>query len=577
MKRLNKLRNDLQSLSLKSRIAILFAISTFIPLMFTVLFSYHTMSTILTNKLHTNFNSNLHQISLTIENTINDMNYVSQQIDFSENIQFRLKTYLKMEDSLEKTRLYEDIKNELNLITFSNPNIGLSLIYVEKENKYLFNSHGVKDEFHLRNQPLFIKGYKIDNFGPHVSMERYNDKYVLSTVRQLDMDYENHVYLYMESNLDLTRNIVEKDNVLNHTSYLLLNKQNEVIYSEEQEEFPLQTPFFREEHLDEDGTRNGYYWFKQTTDRGWSVVSLISIAQYKQEINQWMILMLYMAILFVLVSLIVGLLLWKTFYRPLHQLNSEIKLMSNHNFASEVVSTKIPEFVDLLSHFRKMKKQITNLIQAIEQKERNRADLEVEKLLHQINPHFLMNTLDTARWLAVAGNKEEVTHLLTALNKLLYYNMGKLGNSSTLNQEIDSVKQYLELQQIRYDFDYKIELFIADSLLESSVPRFILQPIVENSIYHGLEDDGSIRIAITNDPHNMMIKVSDNGRGMSEEDIQRVWQKDQQKEKGMGIGLHYVKQILDRTYEGRASIDIFSSTNDGTDVVLTIPIGEEFS
>src|SRR5699024_5332153 len=145
------------------------------------------------------------------------------------------------------------------------------------------------------------------------------------------------------------------------------------------------------------------------------------------EVNQWMASMVYIAILFVLVSLIVGLLLWRTFYKPLNQFNYEIKLMRSNNFHSKIVKTKIPEFVDLIKQLRKMKRQIVHLIKEIERKEKKRADLEVEKLVHQINPHFLMNTLDTARWLAVLGDKKELTHLLTSLNKLLYYNMGKLG------------------------------------------------------------------------------------------------------------------------------------------------------
>src|SRR5690554_1755361 len=157
------------SLSLKSRIALLLSIGTLVPLVFTAIFSYNTMSTILKNKLYSTFNSDLQQIRRTLENTINDMNYVSQQIYFSENIRHKLNSYLKDENSYEQTALYNDINKELNLISFSNPNIGLSLIYIENDDQYLFNSQGVKEEFTIRNEPLLIKGYKIDNFGPHES------------------------------------------------------------------------------------------------------------------------------------------------------------------------------------------------------------------------------------------------------------------------------------------------------------------------------------------------------------------------------------------------------------------------
>ncbi len=577
MKKLFNLKRLIQfysSLSLKSRIALLLSIGTLIPLIFTAFFSYNTMSTILKNKMYSTFNSDLQQIRLSMENTINDMNYVSQQIYFSENIRYKLNSYLELEESYERTALYNDINKELNLISFSNPNIGLSLIYIENDDQYLFNSQAVEKEFSIRNEPLLIEGYKINNFGPHFSMERFNENYVLSTVRKLDIDSKDDAYLYIESNLNLAKDIIEIENVLNHTNYLLINKDNQIIYSENQEYFPKNTIFYDNNEKENHGTLNGFYWFKESADRGWSIVSLISIAQYEQEVNQWVILMINLVILFVLISLIVGLLLWKTIYKPLKQFNSEIKLMSNNNFHSEIVSTSIPEFVELTHHFRSMKKQIMNLIEEIKIKERNRADLEVEKLMHQINPHFLMNTLDTARWLSISGDRNEVTHLLSTLNKLLYYNMGKLGHLSTLAEEIDSMEQYLQLQQIRYDFTYTINNHIDEELLDSSVPRFILQPLVENSIYHGLVDDGKITVTVNRLGNQMILMVSDNGRGISKENIIKLLNEpaaDQQKN-GMGIGLNYVKRIIERTFGDTASIEIRSEIDKGTTVILKIPM-----
>lgn len=571
-----KLINKFKKMSLKGRIAILFAVSTFFPLLFTVVFSYHTMSSILTNKLNTTFNSNLSQIRLTLENTVDDMNYVSQQIDFSENINITLQNYLEMEDSLEKKQLYEEIKNELNVITFSNPNIGLSLLYIEEEDSYVFNSHWAKDDFTLRNEPLFIKGYKIDNFGPHVSMERFNNKSVLSTVRELSINYPQNVYLYIESNLDLTKNILETDNVINDTSYLILDENKKIIYTEQEEAFSVSQTFHPKSDTNY-GTTDGYYWFREDTERGWSIVSLISISQYNEEINQWIIMMMYIAILFVMISLVVGLLLWKTFYKPLNQFNREVKLMGDSNFHSEIVQTSIPEFMELTHRFRYMRKQISTLITEIELKERNRADLEVEKLLHQINPHFLMNTLDTARWLAVSGEKNQVIHLISSLNKILYYNMGKLGQSSTLKDELESMEQYLQLQQIRYDFIYHININLDHDLLTTSVPRFILQPIVENSIYHGLVEDGQIDVNIQLHHNEIMIEIKDDGRGMSRKKINKILHTDQLEEKkqGMGIGLNYVKRILERTYNHKARIEIISILDHGTSVILYIPNGGE--
>ncbi len=415
------------------------------------------------------------------------------QINFSENLNYNLQTYLELPQSYERVKISEDIRKELNVITFSNPGIGLSLMYWEDQQEFLFNNHGVKQEFTLQIKPLLIEGYNINTFGPHISMERYKDKYVLSTIRKLDSINSNHLYFYLESNLDLTKDLLEVDNVLDDASYLILDKDNRIIYNENSS-FKQGDIFTKNKQGF--GRQNGYYWFEEPTRRGWDIIALIPIAQYDQEINQWIILMLYITILFVCISLVMAFLLWKTFYRPLNDFQHEIKLMENSNFHSEVVETNIPEFKNLINQFRSMRKQIVQLIKEIEVKEKIRADLEVEKLMHQINPHFLMNTLDTARWLSVSGEKAELTNLLTWLNKILYYNMGKLGTLSTLNEELEAMEQYLKLQKIRYDFEYSTTINVKEGVLQSPVPRFILQPLVENAIYHGLGDEGEIRVII---------------------------------------------------------------------------------
>src|SRR5699024_7028827 len=229
----------------------------------------------------------------------------------------------------------------------------------------------------------------MNTYGPHISMERYKDKYVMSTSRKLDVNYANDIYIYLESNLDLTKDLLEVDNVMNDAEYILLDDTSHVIYSENKA-FPLESTFDGDDKGY--GEYNGFYWFEEKTKRGWSIIALIPISQYNQEMNQWVILMIYIVILFVFISLIVALLLWKTLYKPLNELRHEIKIMGNNNFHSKIVKTRIPEFVDLIKRFRNMRTQIVSLIKEIEQKERKHADLEVEKLKHQINPHFLMNT-----------------------------------------------------------------------------------------------------------------------------------------------------------------------------------------
>jgi two-component system sensor histidine kinase YesM len=203
--------------------------------------------------------------------------------------------------------------------------------------------------------------------------------------------------------------------------------------------------------------------------------------------------------------------------------------------------------------------------------------LEVEKLLFQINPHFIHNTLDTVRWLARLNGQEQIERLVSILNKVLYYNMGK-GGTATLGREIACLNDYVELQQIRYDFQFEVDIQAGDELMDVPIPRFILQPLVENSLYHGLGDDGWIEVKAGFEGEDCIrIEVKDNGLGMHVEEIRRLLDSgiEERRKTGMGIGIHYVNRMIKVQYGDRASLTINSELGIGTSIVLLIPITDE--
>ena len=307
------------------------------------------------------------------------------------------------------------------------------------------------------------------------------------------------------------------------------------------------------------------------------MVSVIAKTDFNKEKNQWILQISLVSFIFLAVTIFLAWLLWKMVYRPMRQLQTEIMAMSRAQSKTRVVKTRIPEFDYLLNQFHKMKKQIWRLFKEIEHKEKQRVDLEVEKLLYQINPHFLMNTLDTVHWLAVMNNQNEIDRLIQALNKLLHYNLGKLGESSTIEEEIDAMKQYLLLQQIRYDFQFDVRIEVGQDMLKKPVPRFILQPLVENSLYHGLRasDDGYIHVIVK---MNIGIEISihDNGAGMSEETIRKLLNEQtvEKQKVGMGIGMNYVKRMIESRYGNEAKLEIHSEIGKGTSIYLTLPMNE---
>ncbi|MCF2720452.1 histidine kinase [Paenibacillus sp. UKAQ_18] len=566
-------------MTLKKRIFLLFFLSAFIPFISIFVISYYTIDSIFANKINDGIRSNLQQVTSSLENSINNLNHVTQQLSYRGTLGKKLDEVLKPSSNIfELIEARDELKNELNVVTFTNPNIGLTLYYFQKEGTTQFANFPIKDRFSPESLPVLFKSYGIAYYGPHISMNRFDDQLVLSAMRKVQLPQRDDVYIYVESGFRLTQDILDYNQYKGALSHLILNGEGNIVYSEIPETMKVGENFSSlSKGTAKDGISRDYHWFKEDTSQNWSVISVISQAKYQQEKNQWLLQILLVALFFFGFTVFLAWLLWKTVYKPLGLFHSEINGMSqNPQKAGSQIRTQIPEFDFLLGEFSNMQHQIGDLFKEVQQKEKIRADLEVEKLLYQINPHFLMNTLDTVHWLAVMNGQGEIDKLVQSLNKLLYYNLGKLGQVSTMEEEIDALRQYLILQQIRYDFEFDVRISADDQVLQIPVPRFILQPLVENSLYHGLSDEGFIQIEVTL-AKTLNILIQDNGAGMTEEAIQRLLNNRiaEHKKVGMGIGLNYVHRMLRAQYGDQAQLVIESELGTGTSILLILPIKGE--
>lgn len=569
-------------MTLKKRIFLLFFLSAFIPFISIFAISYYTIDSIFANKIDDGIRSNLQQVTSSLENSITNLNHVTQQLSYSGTLGKKLDEVLKPSSNIfELIETRDELKSELNVVTFTNPNIGLTLYYFQKDSSTQFGNFPIKDRFSPESLPVLSKAYGITYYGPHVSMNRFDDQLVLSAMRKVKLPQRDDVYIYVESGFHLAQDILGYNQYKGDLSHLILDGEGNIVYSEIPEAMKVGENFSSlSKGAASDGIARGHHWFRQDSTQNWSVVSVISQAKYQQEKNQWLLQILLVALFFLGFTVFLAWLLWKMVYKPLGLFHSEINGMSqNPQTEGSQTRTQIPEFDFLLGEFSNMQHQIGDLFKEVQQKEKIRADLEVEKLLYQINPHFLMNTLDTVHWLAVMNGQGEIDKLVQSLNKLLYYNLGKLGQVSTMEEEIDALRQYLILQQIRYDFEFDVRISADEQVLQIPVPRFILQPLVENSLYHGLSDEGFIQIEVTR-KETLNIMIQDNGAGMTEEAIERLLNNRvaEHQKVGMGIGLNYVHRMLQAQYGDQAQLVIESELGTGTSILLILPIkGEDIS
>ncbi|CAM4189170.1 sensor histidine kinase [Lederbergia lenta] len=276
----------------------------------------------------------------------------------------------------------------------------------------------------------------------------------------------------------------------------------------------------------------------------------------------------------------------KRITRPVIKLTEAAQELSMGRFDLKIEVDSDDEISFLAKMFDKMRININNYLSEIKQKAQLEHELQQSKLLlqesqlhslqSQINPHFLYNTLDILSKKAYLEGSEETSDLLVSVAGLLRYNLNKLENSAALFEEVQVLKQYIDIQYARFTDRLHFHMEIDESCLGVKIPRLTLQPIIENAVIHAIEpneDGGIISFCVKDGIDHVRIEMEDNGPGMTEEKIKQILQVNNNKGEGhfTGIGINNVVKRLNLFYNRNDVFDMESSPGKGTKVILKIP------
>lgn len=235
----------------------------------------------------------------------------------------------------------------------------------------------------------------------------------------------------------------------------------------------------------------------------------------KQLIESSLILALIVFVLTLLVSIFVS----KKISKPIIYLIGEIKKTDKKLYKIESLPQASSEIQILTKEYNNLIDRIFVLTEDIEKKEEQKRTYQVKALQSQINPHFLYNTLDTILWLVEFGENEKAIKVTKNLGMLLRNSLNIDEDFVKLDKEIEHAKNYLDIQKIRYDNKFTYEFIKKIETSSLYVPKLILQPIIENAIYHGIREKKSksyIKIIVEKNPEYLIIKIIDNGLGPKE-------------------------------------------------------------
>ena len=567
--------------SLKKRLIIILILSSVIPLILIGYISYISIYSLLNNNIESGIQSNLKQINTSLESTFGTLEDSSLYLAIdNDRITQNLKAYTATDDLMLKYELKKEIGENVALVNTINSNLGLILFLSDKKNEVILGNNSIKKDFDFGNIPVLTNIGSLKYHILHVSAQNGSGDLVFSVSRNVRLDSDELLDIYMEMKFQPFEKLLESQQYDLKVSHILASDKGEIVYSQSEKDFQTGETLninLLDSLEKTDEIKENYYIFSQKSRQGWYTIAAIEKDVYNYEIIRWKTRVILFAAVSIFISLLLALVIWNAVYKPLKNINGEIKLMAQSEFTSNVKETGISEFDDLLKQFQQMKIRIVELFREIEEKEHKKRVVEVEKLLHQINPHFLHNTLSTIQWMARMNGQKDIDQLVMLFTRVLHYNLGKEGAMVLLSEEIDTLKDYLELQRMRYDNTLDVKINIADDTLDEQIPRFILQPIVENALYHGLlGEDGEIEISAEKKGQRLVVTIRDNGVGMSEKEINGLLagKRDENQKGGIGIGLNYVKEILDVYYDGKAYLDIESKIDFGTVFTLNLCVSK---
>lgn len=258
-----------------------------------------------------------------------------------------------------------------------------------------------------------------------------------------------------------------------------------------------------------------------------------------------------------------------------------VHLVQKGNLDVRIKEAGNDEFGELGLQINKMLDRINLLMEDSIKRELLVKDSEIRALQNQINAHFIYNVLESVKMMAEVEEKYAIADAVTALGKLLRYSMKWVSKNVTVSEEIDYIKNYLALINLRFDYEIYLSLNIPDIIYEQEIPKMSLQPIIENAIYHGIEEiaeDTSIYIKGILSENYCIIEITDSGKGMSEEETRRLQKKIEGEiettgSSGNGIGLKNVQDRIKISFGEEYGISIASMKDCYTKVIVKIPLG----
>lgn len=279
----------------------------------------------------------------------------------------------------------------------------------------------------------------------------------------------------------------------------------------------------------------------------------------------------------ILVAIVFVFLMSRRITNALYRLVREISNASKNDFHQYVSVEGTYETRELGQAFNSMLDELHDYVEQLVQSQKQIRHAELSALQQQINPHFLYNTLTSIKFMVKHGSKEEAEETLNAFISILQNTIGNGSETVTVQQEINTLKDYVLINQMRYGNRITVTYFVAANCEEYKIPKLILQPFIENAFFHGFNQkpEGSIKVLVWKQGVDLICEIVDNGDGMDLTEENELPVSNRKQDRFTGIGIRNVHERIQLHYGETYGVSITSEIGKGTKVRITLPAVKE--
>ncbi|WP_158299317.1 sensor histidine kinase [Paenibacillus antri] len=600
MKPRNGRTSRLRNMNIFSRLLILFIFATMLPIAIYGILLYNKSSNVIQEGISNSLESMLIQICSNIDEKIEKVRNDSIEISYMDEIQdilihyqeyterMKNNTKILITERMSSKYVFDNIVSEITLYTLDGHAVNVygsdafRLNMKEDHLKYfLQESYENKGRFIVK---AMNEDYE-ERIAAGVNVVRKN--IVLGKAIKKKEDGNVIGYMLMTVEEEKIRSIYQ-ELATNMSAEMFVLDKNNVVISSAEETVRVGSRFENKEIID--GIEIDRYYrktgnegsmvYNQTINENWVLVSVIPSTYLHSDSAPVLQNFIYVGLFSIAFGVLITALVSYSIISPINRTIAGIKAFETGQMDARVTVDGNDEITILAKQFNKMAKEINRLLVNIREAERQKRRLEIKALQAQINPHFLANTLNMIAFIAKMKNENSIVTLVNAIIDLLRGSMKNDDNLQTVSDEIELLKNYITIQNYRLMNKFDVAFHIDPEIESCLMPKFVLQPIVENAIIHGIEPSnrrGMISITGYRENRDMIFEITDNGVGIEPSEFPNILhnQKNEGKERFTGIGIGNVNHRIKLMFGNQYGLDARSVKLEYTTLRIKLPIKKQ--